>query len=48
MKYYEELVAYGCFSRNKLIEIVGKPSIANNIIYDYQKKGLIEKVKRDY
>lgn len=48
MKHYEDLVAHGCFSRNELIALVKKPSTANNIIYDYQKKGLIEKVKRDY
>ncbi len=48
MKHYEDLVIQGCFSRDELIELVGKPSTANNIIYDYQKKGLIEKVKRDY
>ena len=48
MKHYEDLVAHGCFSRDELIELVEKPSTANNIIYDYQKKGLIEKVKRDY
>ena len=38
----------GCFSREELIALVGSPSIANNIIYDYQKRGFIEKVKRDY
>lgn len=48
MKYYEELVKQGSFSREQLIKIVGKPSIANNTIYEYQKKGLIEQVKRDY
>ena len=48
MKHYEDLVAHGCFSRDELIALVKKPSTANNIIYDYQKKGLIEKVKRDY
>ena len=48
MKYYERLVELGCFSRKELIELVGSPSIANNIIYEYQKRGFIEKVKRDY
>jgi len=48
MKYYEDLVMRGCFSREELTELVGKSSIANNIIYDYQKKGLIKKLKRDY
>ena len=48
MKYYERLVELGCFSREELVALVGNPSIANNIIYEYQKKGFIEKVKRDY
>ena len=48
MKHYEDLLAKGCFSREQLIEIVRTPSAANQIIYEYQKKGLIEKVKRDF
>ncbi len=48
MKHYEELLAKGCFSREQLIEIVRTPSAANQVIYEYQKKGLIEKVKRDF
>lgn len=48
MKYYERLVELGCFSREELVALVGSPSIANNIIYEYQKKGFIEKIKRDY
>lgn len=48
MKHYENLLAMGCFSREQLIELVGTPSAANKVIYEYQKKGLIEKVKRDF
>lgn len=48
MKHYENLLAMGCFSREQLIELVGTPSVANKVIYEYQKKGLIEKVKRDF
>lgn len=48
MKHYENLLDVGCFSRNRLIELVGSSSVANRIIYEYQKKGLIEKVKRDF
>ena len=48
MKHYENLLAKGCFSREQLIEIVGTPSAANQVIYEYQKRGLIEKVKRDF
>ena len=48
MKHYENLLARGCFSRDQLINIVGTSSAANRVIYEYQKKGLIEKVKRDF
>ena len=48
MKHYEDLLARGCFSRAQLIEIVRTPSAANQVIYEYQKKGLIDKVKRDF
>lgn len=48
MKHYENLLKKGCFSREQLIEIVGTAGAANSIIYDYQAKGLIEKVKRDF
>ena len=33
--------------KEELIEIVGTSSTANLLIYEYQKKGLIEKIKRD-
>lgn len=48
MKHYESLLDMGCFSREQLIQLVGTPGAANMIIYEYQKKGLIEKVKRDF
>ena len=48
MKHYEILLEKGYFTREQLIEVVGTPSSANRIIYDYQRKGLIEKVKRDF
>lgn len=48
MKHYENLLDKGCFSREQLIEIVGTADAANRIIYTYQTKGLIEKVKRDF
>lgn len=48
MKYYERLLEIGSFSREQLTTLVGKTCIANNLIYEYQKKGLIEQVKRDY
>lgn len=48
MKHYENLLTKGCFSREQLTEIVGTSSAANQLIYDYQRKGLIEKVKRNF
>ena len=48
MKHYENLLEKGYFTREQLIEIVGTAGAANSIIYDYQTKGLIEKVKRDF
>lgn len=48
MKHYEELLKTGCFSREKLIKILGSPAAANSLIYEYQVKGLIEKVRRDF
>ena len=48
MKYYETLLEKGCFSRAELIEIVGTAGAANSVIYEYQTKGLVEKVKRDF
>lgn len=48
MKHYESLLAKGCFTREQLIDIVGTSSAANQVIYEYQKRGLIEKVKRDF
>ena len=48
MKHYEKLLEKGCFSREELIELVGTPSAAKMVIYEYQKKGYIERVKRDF
>lgn len=48
MKHYEKLLKKGCFSRKELIDIVGTPAAAKMVIYEYQKKGYIERVKRDF
>lgn len=48
LKHYEKLLAKGCFSREQLTELVGTAAAANQVIYEYQKKGLIEKVRRDF
>ena len=48
MKYYEKLLGMGCFSREDLITLVGTPAAAASLIYDYQRKGYIERVRRDF
>lgn len=48
MKHYEKLLEKGCFSREELIELVGTPAAAKTVIYEYQKKGYIERVKRNF
>lgn len=47
MKYYEQMLELGCFNKSKIIELTGTDAAAKSILYDYQKKGYIEKVKRD-
>lgn len=46
MKYYEDLLELGCFSRKELASLTGSTAAAD-LIYNYQKKGYIERVKRD-
>lgn len=36
MKHYTNLLTKGCSSREQLVEIVGTPSAANQVIYEYQ------------
>lgn len=48
MKHYEKLLEIGCFSREQLIKLVETPAAAKMVIYEYQKKGYIERVKRDF
>ena len=47
MKYYEQMLELGCFNKSKVIELTGTEAAAKSILYDYQKKGYVEKVKRD-
>lgn len=48
MKHYEKMLEMGCFNRLDLIELTGSPAAASSVIYDYQKRGLIQRVKRDF
>ena len=47
MKYYEKLIEIGCFSREELVGITGSIAAAKSLIYDYQKKGYIERVRHN-
>ena len=47
MKHYEKLLELGCFSKNDLEQITGSEAAAKWLCWEYQKKGYIERVKRD-
>ncbi len=47
MKHYEKLIELGCFSRQKLAETLGSEPAAASTIYEYLKKGYIERVRHD-
>jgi predicted transcriptional regulator of viral defense system len=47
LKYYEELVAMGCFMKNELVNLTGSEAAAASLVYSYLRKGYIERVRRD-
>ena len=47
MKYYERLLEMGCFSRDELCDLTGNFETAGTLLKNYQKKGYIQKVKRN-
>lgn len=47
MKHYEKMLELGCFSIRDVEELTGSRAAAVSILYDYQKKGYIERVKHD-
>lgn len=47
MKHYEKLLELGCFSKNDLNRITGSEAATKWLCQEYQKKGYIERVKRD-
>lgn len=47
MKHYEKLLALGCFTKADLEEITGSEAAAKWLCREYQKKGYIERVKRN-
>lgn len=48
MKYYEKMLELGCFNKRTVMELTGSEAAAKSLLYDYQKKGYIEKIKRDF
>jgi predicted transcriptional regulator of viral defense system len=47
MKHYEKFLELGCFTKKDIDQIVGCASTAKSICREYQKKGYIDRVKRD-
>ncbi len=47
MKHYEKLLELGCFSRGKIAAMLGNDETAGSLLREYQKKGYIERVRRD-
>jgi len=47
VKYYQELLKMQCFTRSDVEILTGNPGAANSLLYDYQKKGYINLVKRN-
>jgi len=47
MKYYEQLVDLGCFTRDDVETLTGNREAAHSIIKTYKKRGLIDSVRRD-
>ena len=48
MKYYEDMVDMGCFSRSELVSRLAlKEATAASLLLQYQKKGYIERVRHD-
>lgn len=47
MKYFEKMLELGCVNKSKMMELTGSEAAAKSLLYDYQKKGYIEKIKRD-
>lgn len=47
MKYYSELLAMGCFTRQELTKLTGNYNTAGTLLKSYLKKGYIRNVKRN-
>ena len=47
MKHYDKLLELGCFSRSKITALLGNDETAGSLLREYQKKGYIERIRRD-
>ncbi len=47
MKYYQELVDLGCFTRKDLVKLTDKEETAKSMCRQYLKEGYIERVKHN-
>jgi len=47
LKYYEQLIDMGCFTRQDVIKLTGDKGAAHSLLYNYIKKGLVQRVRRD-
>jgi predicted transcriptional regulator of viral defense system len=47
MKYYEQLVQLGCFTKNDVEQLTGNSGTAYSLLQNYKKNGYIEQVKRN-
>lgn len=47
MKYYEQLVDLGCFTKDDVEALTGNRETAKTLIKAYKKKGLVEGVRRE-
>jgi len=47
MKYYEQLVHLGCFTKNDVEQLTGNSGTAYSLLQNYKKNGYIEQVKRN-
>ncbi len=47
MKYYEKLLTLGCVTRSQLEQVTGSPSAADWLCREYQRKGYLERIKRN-
>ena len=47
LKYYEDLLLLGCFSRNDVTDITNNAKTADSLIREYLNKGYIERVRHD-